>query len=208
MPRRRIKICGITRAEDARLAAALGADAIGLIFHPDSPRAINPRQISDIVGDLPAFITVVGLFVNPRKESVEEVLGSGLVQCLQFHGDESLRFCSSLGVPYIKAIRVKSLADARNDLEPFHGACSVILDTYVKGAAGGTGATFDWSVARELVRDGRNPIILAGGLDPENVADAIAAVNPYGVDVCSGVEAAPGVKDPDRLQRFFAAVNG
>ena len=208
LPRRRIKICGITRPEDARLAADLGADAIGLNFHPRSPRAVDKQQIGKIVSFLPAFVTVVGLFVNPLKEDVQAVLDTGVIQCLQFHGDESLQFCSSFGVPFIKAVRVKGLAEARHYLEPFHGACSVILDAYVKGTAGGTGESFDWSVARELVNDRQNPIILAGGLRPENVAAAIAAVEPYGVDVSSGVESAPGLKDPDKLSRFFAAVNG
>jgi len=208
LPRSRIKICGITRAEDAGLAAQLGADAIGLNFYSKSPRVINPQQIDEIVENLPAFVTVVGLFVDPLREDVEAVLESGLVHCLQFHGDEPSSFCGSFGVPFIKAVRVKSLVETRRYLEPFHGACSVILDAYVKGTAGGTGESFDWSVARELVDDGQNPIILAGGLCPDNVAQAIAAVKPYGVDVSSGVEIEPGRKDPDKLSRFFAEVNG
>lgn len=208
MPRRRVKICGITRADDARLAAEHGADAIGLNFHPQSPRAIKPQQIKEIVGNLPAFVTVVGLFVDPLRKDVEEVLDSGLIQCLQFHGNETVQYCSSFGVPFIKAVRVKNLPEARSYLQPFQGKCSVILDAYVKGTAGGTGESFDWSVARELVRDGQNPIILAGGLGPENVADAIKAVEPYGVDVSSGVETAPGVKDPEKVKRFIAAVAG
>ncbi|MBT8147562.1 MAG: phosphoribosylanthranilate isomerase [Gammaproteobacteria bacterium] len=205
MPRRRVKICGITRADDARLAAELGADAIGLNFHPQSPRAIHSLQIADIVGKLPAFVTVVGLFVDPLREDVEAVLNTGLIQCLQFHGNETVDFCSSFGVPFIKAVRVKGLAEARSYLKPFQGKCSVILDAYVKGAVGGTGESFDWSVAGEIVRDGQNPIILAGGLRPENVAEAIKAVRPYGVDVSSGVEMAPGVKDPEKVKRFIAA---
>ena len=208
MPRSRIKICGITRAEDARLAAELGADAIGLNFYARSKRALEPGQVEEIVSDLPAFVTVVGLFVDPSREEVAAVLESGLIHCLQFHGAESANYCRSFGIPFIKAVRVKSLAECRQTLQPFYGTCSVILDAYVPGVAGGTGETFDWSVARELVNDDQNPIILAGGLHPDNVADAITAVKPYGVDISSGVESAPGVKDPELLRRFFAAVNG
>jgi phosphoribosylanthranilate isomerase len=189
------------------LAAELGADAIGLNFYSASPRAIGFEKISEITGNLPAFVTVVGLFVNPSKDDVEQVLDTGLIQCLQFHGDESPQFCSSFGAPFIKAVRVRSLEETREKLQSFKGVCSILLDAYIKGLAGGTGATFDWSVARQLVEDGENPIILAGGLDPDNVADAIAQVQPYGVDVSSGVEKAPGVKDCERLARFFAAVN-
>ncbi|MEZ5491847.1 MAG: phosphoribosylanthranilate isomerase [Gammaproteobacteria bacterium] len=206
MPRHRIKICGITRAEDARLAADLGADALGLVFHPSSPRAVNPGSIAGIVSSLPAFVTVVGLFVDPAEADVRAVLESGRIQCLQFHGSESESFCGSFGVPYIKAVRVKDLASARQQLIPFHGKCSVILDAFVAGAAGGTGHTFDWSVARQLVTDGHNPIVLAGGLSPANVSEAIAEVAPYGVDVSSGVERRPGVKDAEKLRHFFDAV--
>jgi phosphoribosylanthranilate isomerase len=208
LPRRRIKICGITRAEDARLAAELGADAIGLNFYSASPRAIGVEKVYELIDNLPPFVTVVGLFVNPQQADVERVLDTGLIQCLQFHGDESLQFCSSFGAPFIKAIRVRSLQDSKEKLQPFKGVCSILLDAYVKGTEGGTGATFDWSVARQLVDDGENPIILAGGLDSHNVADAITQVQPYGVDVSSGVEKAPGIKDPEKLKRFIAAVNG
>lgn len=206
MPRHRIKICGITRAEDARLAAELGADAIGLVFHPASPRAVQPDSIAAIVAELPAFVTVVGLFVDPSAVSVARVLDTGLVQCLQFHGEESLAFCQSFGVPFIKAIRVENLASARSRLQPFQGQCSVILDSFVQGALGGTGRTFDWDTARTLVEDAANPIILAGGLTPDNVAEALARVVPYAVDVSSGVEHSPGVKDPQKMRRFFQAV--
>ncbi|MCB1671898.1 MAG: phosphoribosylanthranilate isomerase [Gammaproteobacteria bacterium] len=206
MSRRRIKICGITRAEDARLAADLGADALGLVFHPASSRALNPDSIANVVGRLPAFVTVVGLFVDPELALVQQVLETGLVQCLQFHGNESVDFCRSFGVPFIKAIRVRDLDQARRQLQPFQGQCSVILDAYVKGRPGGTGEAFDWSLAKAVVSDGHNPVILAGGLTPENVASAIAAVSPYGVDVSTGVEQRPGIKDPDKLRRFFDAV--
>lgn len=206
MARHRIKICGITRAEDARLAAELGADAIGLVFHPASPRAVQPDSIAAIVAGLPAFVTVVGLFVDPSAASVARVLDTGLVQCLQFHGEESLAFCQSFGVPFIKAVRVKNLASARSHLQPFQGQCSVILDSFVQGALGGTGRTCDWDTARTLVEDAANPIILAGGLTPDNVAEALAKVLPYGVDVSSGVEESPGIKDPQKMRSFFQAV--
>lgn len=207
MPRTRVKICGITSATDAQLAAGLGADAVGLIFHQPSSRAVSPGTIREIVGKLPAFVTVVGLFVDPSEKQVSTVLDSGLVQCLQFHGNESVQFCAAFRVPFIKAIRVKDLKTARLELEPFQGACSVILDSYVKGAVGGTGKTFDWAIARQLVNDKQNPIILAGGLAPENIASAIVEVSPYGVDVCSGVEHSPGVKDARKLEQFFEAVH-
>jgi len=208
VPRIRVKICGITRDQDAQLAASLGADAVGLNFFPASTRAVDPDSVAGIVGNLPAFVTVVGLFVNPEVELVRKVLDSGLVHCLQFQGDEIPEFCQQFGVPFIKAIRVADLETARRSLVPFRGICSVILDSYVKGSAGGTGKTFDWSIARELIHDGHNPIILAGGLAADNVADAIAQVAPYAVDLCSGVEARPGIKDEKKMRNFFEVLDG
>ncbi len=184
----------------------LGADALGLVFHPASPRAVNPDSITDVLGNLPAFITVVGLFVNPVEKDVHRALQTGRIQCLQFHGEETPQFCQSFGVPFIKAIRVRDLEQARRQVEPFGGYGSVILDSYVKGVPGGTGAAFDWSIAEQLVADGGVPIILAGGLTPENVSAAVARVSPYAVDVSSGVEREPGIKDPEKLRHFFAAV--
>ncbi len=208
LTRRRVKICGITTAIDARLAASLGADAIGLNFHPASSRYIDPERVAEITENLPAFVTVVALFVNPARNAVEKLLDSGTVQCLQFHGDEPLSFCRSFGVPFIKALRVRDLEETRRQLDSFDGAGGVILDAYVKGEPGGTGQVFDWQIARQLVEEGHDQLILAGGLTPDNVAAAIGAVSPYGVDVSSGVESRPGIKDPDRMRRFFAAVSG
>jgi len=206
LPRPRVKICGITTNEDAILAARLGADAIGLVFYPDSPRAIQLHQVGQIVADLPAFTTVVGLLVDPDAAEVEAILDQGLVQCLQFHGNETARFCNSFGFPYIKAIRVQGLAQAEAELEQFAGHCSVLLDAFVKGTQGGTGSRFDWDIAQALVSNSPNPVILAGGLNAGNVGRAIAQVNPYGVDVSSGVEQCPGIKQADLMRQFFAAV--
>lgn len=207
MPRYRVKICGITRPQDARLAVDLGADAIGLVFYPPSPRAIGPEQVASIAAGLPAFVTVVGLFVNPEPKAVEAVIDSGMVNCLQFHGEESVDFCSRFHLPFIKAVRVRDLAQAAGAMEAFQGRATILLDSHVQGSQGGSGTRFDWSIARQLVAAGTCPVLLAGGLDPENVAQAIGQVKPYGVDVSSGVESAPGIKDAARLAAFLRAVH-
>ena len=208
MKRPRVKICGITRNSDALLAAKLGADAIGLNFYNKSSRAITIDEVAGIVSGIPAFTSVVGLFVDQEQTFVREVLKTDLIHCLQFHGCESLEYCQSFGVPFIKAIRVSQLSDAMVQVNEFANHCPIILDAYVENVPGGTGQTFDWSIARELVAEYPDKIVLAGGLDPDNVAQAITQVKPYGVDVSSGVEAQPGVKSPDKLRHFFAAVYG
>jgi len=207
LPRPRVKICGLTRPEDARLAVSLGADAIGLNFYPASPRVIPVERVAALVSGLPAFVTVVGLFVDPTREQVEAAVQTGLLQCLQFHGNETPEFCASFRIPFLKAVRVNSLESARECLQKFGSSANILLDTYVAGQAGGTGKVFDWDLAGRLVRESRNPIILAGGLTPDNVQEALLRVQPYGVDVSSGVESAPGIKDSDKLQRFFHAVD-
>lgn len=203
MPRVRVKFCGITRAEDARAAVALGADAIGLVFYAGSPRAVTLPQALAVVSALPPFIARVGLFVDPRPEEVEMVLRVGGVDVLQFHGDEAPEFCRHFGRPYIKALRVRPEMDVRAAAEHHPDAAAVLLDTHQEGLPGGTGKVFDWAlVPQHLPR----PVILAGGLTPVNVAAAICRVRPYAVDVSGGIESAPGVKDAGLMRAFLHEV--
>ncbi len=206
MSRPRVKICGITSNQDAQLAAISGADAIGLNFYSGSPRAVSSGEAARILDKLPAFITVVGLLVDPSEAEVQSVLDTGLINCLQFHGNETLTFCQSFGVPFIKAIRVDNFNQAKTKLDEFAPCSTVILDTFVQDMAGGTGVQFDWSIAARLVAEVDTRIILAGGLNAENVGTAINTVKPYGVDVSSGVETKPGVKDRVKVRAFFNAV--
>jgi phosphoribosylanthranilate isomerase len=203
MSRVRVKFCGITRAEDARAAVALGVDAIGLVFYAGSLRAVTLPQAMAVVSGLPPFIARVGLFVDPSLEEVEMVLRLGGVDVLQFHGAESPEFCRHFGRPYIKALRVHPGMDVRAEVEHHPDAAAVLLDNHQEGVPGGTGRTFDWTlVPRQLSR----PIILAGGLTPANVAAAIRRAQPYAVDVSGGIESAPGVKDAGLMQAFFHEV--
>ena len=201
-----IKICGITNLEDALLAAELGADALGFIFYPPSPRSVAADAARAIIAQLPPFVTTVGVFVDEDAALVKELAAQVGLDWLQLHGRETPEYCRSLGRRVIKAFRIqdeKSLAG----LAAYRGAAQAfLLDTYKKGQVGGTGETFDWDLAREARKYG--PVILAGGLTPENVAQAMAAAQPQAVDVASGVEAAPGRKDPEKLRAFFAAVKG
>ena len=199
----RSKICGITRAEDGVVAAQHGADAIGLVFYPPSPRYVTLAQATAIVAALPPFVTTVGLFVNPDATEVEAVLGELRLDLLQFHGDETPEFCASFGVPYLKAIRVKPGVDLVQYAIRFRGAKGLLLDAFVEGKAGGTGESFDWG----LIPDGLPlPVILSGGLDPANVKAAIERVKPWAVDVSSGVEASKGIKDAARIAAFMREV--
>lgn len=198
----KVKICGITRLEDALFAAEQGVDALGFIFVRTSPRYIDPDAAGCIVRALPPFVTPVGVFVNePREEILRAIAISG-IRCLQLHGDEPPGETEGYPVPVIKGFRVGRNFDPvllRSYLTPAY-----LLDAHVAGLHGGTGTTFDWNVAVRAKEHGR--IILSGGLKPENVADAIRTVQPYAVDLCSGVESLPGVKDPDRVLRFFSAL--
>lgn len=203
-PRRtRIKICGITRVEDALAAAAAGADAIGFVFYANSARAIDAKVARDICAALPAFITTVGLFVNADISAVKAILADVPLDLLQFHGDESPVYCEQFAKSYCKALRMHDDLDVIVTAKQFSGARSLLLDTYRAGVAGGTGEVFEW---QRIPQSLRNKIILAGGLSPENVADAITQVHPYAVDVSGGVESAPGVKDAKKIQAFIAAV--
>lgn len=199
----RSKICGITRIEDALIAAEAGADAIGLVFYAKSPRAVSIQQARDIVAALPAFVTTVGLFVNASREELNDVLAGVALDLLQFHGDESPAECESYQRPYIKALRVKPGDDIAQLAAPYAKARGILLDTYVPGVPGGTGAAFDWS----LVPSGLpRPVILAGGLSAANVQAAIEQVRPYAVDVSGGVEAGKGIKDAAKIRAFMQAV--
>ncbi|MBF0625933.1 MAG: phosphoribosylanthranilate isomerase [Magnetococcales bacterium] len=197
----RVKICGITRLEDGLAAAAAGADAIGLVFHPPSPRAIDPERAADLVRRLPPFLGIVGLFVNRSRAEIEAITRQCRLDMIQLHGDETPADCADLPVRVIKAVRVSTAADLAG-LERYP-AQGLLLDARSpSGVYGGGGHRFDWS----LLADYRcpAPLILAGGLDPDTVAQAVARVRPYAVDVSTGVEAAKGIKDPLRMQRFVA----
>ncbi|MEJ2392430.1 MAG: phosphoribosylanthranilate isomerase [Gammaproteobacteria bacterium] len=202
--RTRVKICGITRDQDARAACACGADAIGLVFYAVSPRAVSVEQAGQISRQLPAFVTSVGLFVNPHAEEVEDVLAQVPLDCLQFHGEESAAFCEQFGRPYIKAIRVSEDTDILQQAQTYSAARAILLDAYVPDIPGGTGQHFDWS---RIPPDVPKPVILAGGLTPDNVAEAIRQVQPYAVDVSGGVEQGKGIKDQVKIEQFIAEVN-
>ncbi|WAJ35809.1 phosphoribosylanthranilate isomerase [Pseudomonas sp. GOM7] len=199
----RSKICGITRVEDALAAVEAGADAIGLVFYAKSPRAVSVEQAQAIVAALPPFVTSVGLFVDMPREELQAVLAQVPLDLLQFHGEESPADCEGHGRPYIKALRVRSGGDVAALLAPYAGARGILLDTFVEGVPGGTGAAFDWSL---VPCEAGKPIILAGGLTADNVAQAIAQVRPYAVDVSGGVEAAKGIKDAGKIHAFLQAV--
>lgn len=201
--RTRIKICGITQVDAALAAANAGADAIGLVFYAKSPRAVNAAQAAAICAALPPFVSTIGLFVNASVEEIDAVLSEVPLSALQFHGDETPGFCAQFARPYLKALRMRPDLDLCQATEQFAGASALLLDTYRAGVAGGTGEVFDWDrVPRELAAR----IVLAGGLTPDNVEQAVAQVRPYAVDVSGGVESAPGIKDVIRINSFVAAV--
>ena len=198
----RIKVCGITRPEDGQLAAALGADAIGLVFYPKSPRHVSLAQARAIVAALPPFVSVVALFVDPEPDAVHAVLNAVPIDLLQFHGDEDEGFCRQFDRPYIKAARVRPDVDLVQYARSFSSAQAILLDAFVEGYGGG-GKVFDWTL---IPPDFARPLILSGGLDAGNVVDAIARVRPAAIDVSSGVEAARGIKDAEKIREFVAAV--
>jgi phosphoribosylanthranilate isomerase len=198
-----IKICGVTRNRDALLAAELGADAIGLVFYANSPRALAATQISSVVANVPGSISVIGLFVNPTREEVEVVLSTGLVDVLQFHGEEDEEFCNSFDRPYLKAFQVKDLQSLDSTLSEYRTATYILLDSYSVEKMGGTGQKFDWSIGGNIVQNLDQKVVVAGGLKPENIKDAVIKMNPFGVDVSSGVESHPGLKDAEKLRKFI-----
>ncbi|QEY62261.1 phosphoribosylanthranilate isomerase [Metapseudomonas lalkuanensis] len=201
----RIKICGITRIEDALAAIAAGADAIGFVFYAKSPRAVTPAQARAIIAALPPFVTTVGLFVDMPRAELTRLLAEVPLDLLQFHGDEGPEDCAGYGRPYIKALRVKPGDDVAAAISHYPAASGILLDTYVPGTPGGTGEAFDWSL---VPRDAAKPLILAGGLTPENVGDAVRQVRPYAVDVSGGVEASKGIKDAAKIQAFIQRARG
>jgi len=201
--RTRIKICGITRPEDAKAAARLGVDAIGLVFYAPSPRAVTVAQAQAVVVALPPFVTVVGLFVDAQPEVVREVSAAVPLDLLQFHGDETPEYCTQFGRPWLKAIRMKDGVEVGAEAGRYCGARGLLLDAYQAGVPGGSGERFEWSRAPHGLD---MPLILAGGLTPDNVAEAIVQVRPYAVDVSGGVEAAKGIKDFEKMAALVAAV--
>ncbi len=203
MPHTRIKICGITRAEDAKVVADSGADALGLVFYPPSPRCVDLDSAQQIAAHAAPFLTLVGLFVDPEPEQVEAALQRLPLDMLQFHGDESADFCAGFGRPWMKALRVRPELDLAQAAAPYRDARAILLDAYQPGVPGGTGTTFDWELAR---RELPAPVVLAGGLQPANVGEAVAQLRPAAVDVSGGVESAPGIKDAAAVNAFVRAV--
>ncbi len=201
--RTRVKICGFTRGDDARAAALLGVDAIGLVFYPPSPRHVEIEQARAIVDALPPFVTVVGLFVDENPDRIRAILNSVRIDLLQFHGDESPGECAAYGRSYIKAVRMKAGVDLIKTASAYHQACGLLLDADDPSAKGGTGTSFDWAaIPKQLPL----PVVLAGGLNPGNAGLALRQVKPYGLDVSSGVEAAKGVKDVGKMAAFIKEV--
>lgn len=208
MSRLWIKICGITQKQDAVAAAQLGADAIGLVFYKPSPRSVTLSQASKIFTGILPSLKIVGLFVNPEPSEVTEVVESGLVDYLQFHGDESEEFCQRFNMPYLKAFKVGADRDIASDISNYNSADFILLDSFDKDAPGGTGKTFDWSTAEATNASSSTNLIMAGGLNSSNVRKAVNQVRPFGVDVSSGVERKPGIKDMEKMQVFIEEARG
>lgn len=198
----RTKICGITRPEDALAAAAHGADAIGLVFYAKSKRAVNIEQAQQIVAALPPFVSAVALFVNETAEQIRETLSQVPIDVIQFHGDESDEFCCRFNRPYLKAVRVRGAEDIQTASAQFPNARAILFDAYHPDEYGGTGLCFDWTLLAEY-RD--KPWILAGGLTPENVAEAVRISGAAAVDVSGGVESSGGIKNHAKIAAFIAA---
>lgn len=200
----RVKVCGITNSEDALCAVRLGASALGFVFYEKSPRFVTPAWAGEIIKNLPPFVTKVGVFVNAGADYLREARDVAGFDVYQFHGDETPEFCAAFGEDYIKAIRVKDSSSL--DVVGLYDTDAFLFDTYSPDAYGGTGENFSWDVlSRRKLED--KFVILSGGLNSDNVRDAIRAVGPYAVDVSSGVESAPGVKDHLKLKRFMEAVS-
>lgn len=203
MSRVRVKFCGITRPQDGVTAAQVGVDAIGMVFHEPSPRAVSCAQARAIVQMLPPYLVKVGLFVNAEREVVERTLAEVSIDLIQFHGEESPEQCRGFARPYVKAVRMRAGVSLAEIADRYHDAAALLLDAYEEGRYGGTGNTFDWVLAVEKCG---KPVVLAGGLTPDNVAAAIAMAQPYAVDVSGGIEAARGIKDPAKMQAFMQEV--
>ncbi|NCW09677.1 MAG: phosphoribosylanthranilate isomerase [Gammaproteobacteria bacterium] len=197
----RVKFCGFTHQDDVAQAVALGADALGFVFYGPSSRYVSPEHAQTLTRSVPAFVTRVGLFVNEEAETVQRIFEIARLNLIQYHGEESPEFCDAIGLPYIKAFRVRKGMDLRPEMDRYPNASGFLLDAYVKGQPGGTGERFDW----ELIPQSHAPIILAGGLTPDNAKDAIDQVAPWALDVSGGIETKPGRKDPDKMARFMNA---
>ena len=202
MNRVRSKFCGITRAEDAHFAAAIGVDALGFVFTQKSRRFVQPEVASRIIRELPPFVTAVALFMDDEPAWIRQVISIARPHVLQFHGDESVADCANYGLPYLKAVPMATVTDVASYAAGFPGAAGFLLDAHANGEPGGQGARFDWSKRPQLDR----PLILAGGLDADNVGEAIRCMRPFAVDVSSGIESSPGIKDATRMQAFIDAV--
>lgn len=198
----RVKICGITNIDDARYAVSAGADALGFVFYRNSPRYISPAAVAEIVAQLPPFVTTVGLFVNADSNEIQRTMKTAGLNIVQLHGDEPPEECAVSSYPVIKAIRVKN-PESLNGVDRY-AVAGLLLDAWNDSHYGGTGETFDWQLAKRLAAG--LPLILAGGLTPDNVAAAITTVHPYAVDVSSGVESSPGNKDHDKIYQFIQQV--
>lgn len=196
----RVKICGITSVADAQIAVKAGADAIGLVFYAPSPRAVSVEQAREIAASVGPFVTVVGLFVNAEETFVREALANVALHVLQFHGDESREFCEQFQRPYMKAIRMRPELDVAQAIAEYPSAAAILLDAYRPGVPGGTGETFDW---QRVPLQASRPVVLAGGLTPENIALAVQSTQVYGVDVSGGVESSPGKKDEQKVEQFI-----
>jgi phosphoribosylanthranilate isomerase len=197
----RVKFCGFTHQDDVAQAVALGADALGFVFYGPSSRYVSPEHAQTLTRSVPAFVTRVGLFVNEEAETVQRIFELARLNLIQYHGEESPEFCDAIGLPYIKAFRVRKGMDLRTEMDRYPNASGFLLDAYVKGQPGGTGERFDW----ELIPQSHAPIILAGGLTPDNAKDAIDQVAPWALDVSGGIETKPGRKDPDKMAHFMNA---
>lgn len=201
--RTRVKICGITRLQDALLAAKLGADAIGLVFHPPSKRVLDVEQAQAICAALPPFVTVTALFLDEDQDWISEVVHQVKPDCLQFHGSESAAFCAAWGLPYLKSIPMASVDDVVEYTQTYESARGFLLDSNLAGRQGGSGDTFDWS---QIPSSLDAPLVLAGGINPTNVTEAIVRVRPWGVDVSTGVEVEKGIKSAELMKTFFHEV--
>ena len=202
----KIKICGITNREDALNAIALDVDAIGFIFYKNSPRYVTPERIEEFILDIPPFINTVGVFVNAEYEEINEVSQRCKLTGIQLHGNETPEFCTQFKLPIIKAIRVSESNDLTN-IPKYKGTVNgILLDTKVENVHGGTGRTFDWGLAIEA-KEYETPLILSGGINATNISKALKLVNPYGIDLCSGVESEPGIKDYNKMQEVIEILN-
>ena len=197
----RVKFCGLRHKDDIADAVALGVDALGFVFYEPSSRSVAPEDAATLTRAVPAFLTRVGLFVNENAETIKRIFEIAQLNLIQYHGEESPEFCDSVGLPYIKAFRVQQDMDIRGAMDRYPNASGFLLDAYVKGQPGGTGERFDWG----LIPRSYAPIILAGGLTPDNAKDAIEQVAPWALDVSGGIESKPGRKDPDKMARFMDA---